>query len=620
MEDSYSDFLDHFILLLAARFHAPLHTWDGVRHPLLGSDATVAWQLVSRNVQLLLSAQACQTSAEKQELKHVEPHFFTPRVCRERAMYLKWKIQKQKERRRKNRAGKQECDASDSPMLRSALSDPSRTVGGHSSFDITKDSLTEKVTSLYDAVRQHLPSSLLEDSESDDDADEEEEEEEGAVDGDEEKIRGVVPSLPPVEDVDRSGNPGQQKDSNEKESHECSEPTEAAGHQEGGLFFRPPTFHVSPLTTTGNHERREGSGKDAAATTSAIAPADEAMTSFEQEKNNIFRIPMRSDAKIERDKVIAQAKNAMLAKMQDMQARFFHEYRRWVDLPEGVMDDPPPLVVPSASSPLPFSSSTIGHPSTAETGYAGGKGEEPALPSGRVPSSLSSTFPLYSAFTHPTSTSLSTTTAGTQSRKEWLAAGGATGAVPSSSSSTATAANQGVVEMLHALQQRLSPPTGWTRASSTASYPPTMTGKTVEKHLSSGGKPRYPWKGEADPSSISAAPLPLPLAADHSSVGKKESTAFKKTHAETPKKTERMYPAKPHSFYVQKYGHTAEERGKVAPVTAGTTSSAAGTTSSLPSAAVVSNARQESGLLLREDAKRMRRLQPLEYSDDDDAN
>lgn len=161
-DDTFSGFLDHYILLLAARFKAPIHTWNGrTTSGLIDDPASTAWTMVSRCVQEVMNASSTQTPSERQQLKHVDVALFTPQVCRERAMYLQWRIQKEERARKESKKTR-----------KSKKGGEEEANGGPSSFDVTKDSLSNDVMSLFDAVRRNLPSALLErDSGSDSDSD-----------------------------------------------------------------------------------------------------------------------------------------------------------------------------------------------------------------------------------------------------------------------------------------------------------------------------------------------------------------------------------------------------------------------------------------------------------------
>eukprot|EP00796_Vickermania_ingenoplastis_P004952 gene4953-3553_t len=158
-DDSFSTFVDHYILLLAARYKAPIHTWTGrsaTQMPFSADPASDAWALVAKSVQEVMTSARTQTPAERQQLKHVDVGFFTPRVCRERAMYLQWKIHKAEASRptkaKKGGGGGAEAEAP-----------PEQ---GPSSFDVTKHSLKNDVTALFDAVRRNLPSAAVDASSS----------------------------------------------------------------------------------------------------------------------------------------------------------------------------------------------------------------------------------------------------------------------------------------------------------------------------------------------------------------------------------------------------------------------------------------------------------------------
>lgn len=370
--DSFSDFIDHFILVLAARFRAPLYTWDGVT--LGGKEASLAWNYVSRNVQLLLSTRACLTPAERQEVQHVDPLYFTPSVCRERVMYLQWKL---KEERKAKKLLEASVNASQPAPTLSTSTAAGQAPPAPSTFDITKDSLTDTVTNIYDSVRQLLPSSLLDPSEDD------EEEEEQNTHAREDHLGNEAPlpsslssssTLPkPAPHVGGTGT-----DRDRKEEEEDVVPNDVDAIRRGAKqFFRPPTFQppsppcaeargdAKPLSTDGAVQEDEKKSVEPEKNTRK--PKDEGLTSFQLEASHIVRVPMRSDAQVQREKEVALARDAMLTKMQDMQTAFFQQFRRWVDLPEDLLEDPPlPPATAGATAAAPTSTHTVAK-STAAT-------------------------------------------------------------------------------------------------------------------------------------------------------------------------------------------------------------------------------------------------------------
>lgn len=236
---SFSSFIDHYILLLSARFNAPIHTWTGritTRANAADDPSFAAWRLVSRSVQDVLSSTGTQTPQEREQLKHIDPGMFTPQVCRERAMYLQWKIQKTAADRKQRR------DPGALEAKKKAASSPGTAANKPSTFDVTKQ--TSEISDLLKAVRNQLPSVAV-DSSSDDDGD------------------------------------------------------------------------------------------------------DGEVEAFFLQSSNIVNVPMRTDDQVQRDLEVSTARDAMLAKIQDMQAEFFEKHRRWVDVPANVLDAPPAVSSPS---------------------------------------------------------------------------------------------------------------------------------------------------------------------------------------------------------------------------------------------------------------------------------
>lgn len=135
-----ASFVDNYILILTARFGAPLSGDDGGEHP--------AWSLVSEAVQAALAGP--RTDAERRQLANVDLGVYSPRVCRGRALYLK-----------QNEA---QCHSEAAAPVTAPVGNSSgaaRRLDGESSFDITHDSLRGDVSLIYAAVRRQLPSAAL---------------------------------------------------------------------------------------------------------------------------------------------------------------------------------------------------------------------------------------------------------------------------------------------------------------------------------------------------------------------------------------------------------------------------------------------------------------------------
>ncbi|SYZ69897.1 hypothetical_protein [Leishmania braziliensis MHOM/BR/75/M2904] len=167
--DSFSTYIDHLILLLAARFHASL---NAPLEDLLSSDVNSSaedhcpWELVARAVQQAVCTP--QTAEERRLVRQLDVHHFSASVCRERARYMQWKLQESRCRR-----GDQQPLSRSPAVTPAALakSDPTAAANATSSeqpCSVICNSLRNDVISLYTQVRQSLPSTL-DGSESDDD-------------------------------------------------------------------------------------------------------------------------------------------------------------------------------------------------------------------------------------------------------------------------------------------------------------------------------------------------------------------------------------------------------------------------------------------------------------------
>lgn len=170
--DSFSAYLDHLILLLAARFHAPLElSVDELLPSAAQSPATAQspWELVAKAVQQALCTP--QTPQERRSVRQLDPHHFTAAVCRERTGYLQWKLQETRRHRRAARATESH-PAVATPPNASGPGAAAAPAVKEQPYDVTRDSLHNDVLTLYALVRQSLPSTLGgadSDSDADDD-------------------------------------------------------------------------------------------------------------------------------------------------------------------------------------------------------------------------------------------------------------------------------------------------------------------------------------------------------------------------------------------------------------------------------------------------------------------
>ncbi|KAG5463906.1 hypothetical protein LSCM1_00079 [Leishmania martiniquensis] len=169
--NTFSTYIDHLILLLAARFHAPL---DVSAESLLASGVNASeqwqssWELVARTVQQALGSP--QTEQERRLLRQLDVHLFSASVCRERARYMQWKLQENQRRcGDKQQLSLSPAVPSEGPTNVIADAAVSDSVGGQP-YDVTRRSLHDEVRSLYALVRQSLPTTLG-DSESEEEGD-----------------------------------------------------------------------------------------------------------------------------------------------------------------------------------------------------------------------------------------------------------------------------------------------------------------------------------------------------------------------------------------------------------------------------------------------------------------
>ncbi|KEG11653.1 hypothetical protein DQ04_02401070 [Trypanosoma grayi] len=237
-EHNFSTFIDHYILLLAARFDAPLDA-----AALCCGDDAEPWEQVAMCVRDMLARPV--TAAEKREVAHVDASFFDAGVCRGRALYFKWRLQEEAaaatavaspHTSAKASTGAQKVKNGASAATTAAVSAVATVP---SNFDITRQSLANEVQEIYAAVRASLPSTL--------------------------------------------------------------------GLQQHG-------------DTCGNDDTNEADEDD----NDVVDTVDFAFRTEEEE---------------ERDRVVADARDAFLTKIQTMQTEFFLKHKRWVDVPFDIADD-----------------------------------------------------------------------------------------------------------------------------------------------------------------------------------------------------------------------------------------------------------------------------------------
>lgn len=114
-------FIDNYILLLAARFNAPLDAATSFDRRRAAS-----WENVALCVRRALAHPL--TDDERREVAHVDASLFSADVCRWRALYVQWRSRGQ--------------------------------IAAPSTFDVTRDSLRDEVQGIYAAVKANLPTTL----------------------------------------------------------------------------------------------------------------------------------------------------------------------------------------------------------------------------------------------------------------------------------------------------------------------------------------------------------------------------------------------------------------------------------------------------------------------------
>ncbi|ORC93132.1 uncharacterized protein TM35_000024580 [Trypanosoma theileri] len=250
----FSSFIDHYILLLAARFNAPLdavtlcsnntnnnnnnnnnnNTNDESNY---NNNPMELWENVARCVQDVLAHP--QTPAERRELAHIDVSLFTAEVCRDRALYFRWRLQQQTP------------EAPTAPQLTKTDGKIKKNHGVRpSGFDITRDSIKDEVEAIYAAVRASLPSTL---------------------------------------GIQKRG---------------------SSTTEEG---------KVAHMNYNGN--------------SNAIMDGYEEESDVDDSEVEVVEFAMRTEQEESRDRVIAEARDALLTKIQKLQAEFYSEHRRWVDVP-----------------------------------------------------------------------------------------------------------------------------------------------------------------------------------------------------------------------------------------------------------------------------------------------
>ena len=260
--DSFSTYIDHLILILAARFQAPLEmSTEELLSPLRERSDADPWDLVSRTVQMSLCGP--QTPQERLSVRHLDVQHFSAAVCRERARYMRWKLNEEQRRSRAER--RSSCAAAaahPAAPLRNAAETSNTTAAEDApanAFDITRDSLQRDVSALYALVRQALPSTL-------DDAAEDE----------------------------------------EKSDEEVEEAPWKTDEAPSGLPTRGGAATPSPLVA------------------------------------QVREVFVRTEEECRRDEEVARARDEFLSQIQALQTVYFNKYRRWMEVPDNVLEPPPP--------------------------------------------------------------------------------------------------------------------------------------------------------------------------------------------------------------------------------------------------------------------------------------
>nr|CCC93670.1 conserved hypothetical protein [Trypanosoma congolense IL3000] len=222
----FSHFIDHYILLLAERFSAPLNTST---LPADNDNVTDVhferWEHVAQSLQEVLRHP--KTDDERRSLLHIDLNHFDAKVCRGRALYLLWRAEKGRVVNGKAPVGGK------------------HSAHSYSRFDITRDSLRDEIHDIYSSVRARLPDTF----------------------------------------VPRGGYRSKQSNS---------------------AAFVNSKDEINPMDT--ESDSSEGS-------------------------LHVVDIVLPSEAEVNRERVVAEARDALLKKVQEMQADFFDKHRRWIDVP-----------------------------------------------------------------------------------------------------------------------------------------------------------------------------------------------------------------------------------------------------------------------------------------------
>lgn len=151
-------FVDHYILLLAARYGAPFlsdSAEDILSDPNMAASTGVAeqWEWVADDLQKCLRHP--RTTAEHRQLQHLDVCAFTATVCRERATYLNWQHRQNAEERRSR------LPRSQAKLASASMAPPTADGERPSGYDVTRDSIARDVSSIFEAVRRALPSAVV---------------------------------------------------------------------------------------------------------------------------------------------------------------------------------------------------------------------------------------------------------------------------------------------------------------------------------------------------------------------------------------------------------------------------------------------------------------------------
>lgn len=341
MQDSFTTFVDHFILLHAARFIDASPSCPTVTHSNACSTGSATgasadneleetWALIAASVQDMLGKP--RTPDERARLAHVDPSQYTPAVCRARVRYMLWKMN----------AARTPADTAASHVgatteRGSALHEHSSAShheeqaatadatswemtplheGVPSSFDVTKHSLKRNIDAIYAAVRARLPSAL----------------DPCASDCTSEASSNDVESNTPCA-CDAAGarhhhaTPGRARRSRSREADGVCNVTAPASLSVGAAMTAPNgqldvcAPHTASSSTIDSHTLQHGrhrGGVDSGA-------------------NGILHVHIPSALDAARECEMAAARNELLRKVHEWQAEYYARVRRWVDVPESVL-------------------------------------------------------------------------------------------------------------------------------------------------------------------------------------------------------------------------------------------------------------------------------------------